>query len=96
MKRLLNELGFKQRVTVIKTDNKGAKNLANNNMISKRSKYIDTRYYYIRDILKEGDIKLVYCTGRDNTADVFTKAISLPRFRECREELGVRQIQVKE
>src|SRR5579871_5230273 len=96
MRRLLNELGFKQGVTVMKTDNEGAKNLANNNMISKRSKHIDTRYYYIRDVLKEGDIKLVHCAGRDNTADVFTKAIPLPRFRECREELGVRQIQVEE
>ena len=65
-------------------------------MISKRSKYIGIRYYYIRDILKERDIKLVHCAERDNTADIFTKVILLSRFREYTEELGVRQIQVKE
>ena len=96
MRRLLNELGFKQGVTVMKTDNEGAKNLANNNMISKKSKHIDTRYHYIRDVLKEEDIKLVYCIRKDNTTDVFIKAILLPRFREYREELRVRQTQVEE
>ena len=86
----MNKLGFKQEVIVIKTDNEGTKNLANNNMISKRIKYINIRYYYIKDILKKRDIKLIYYTGRDNTTDVFIKIILLLRFREYREKLEVR------
>ena len=91
----MNKLRFKQRVIVIKTDNEGVKNLANNNIISKRSKYINIRYYYIRDILKEEDIKLIYYIRRDNTVDIFIKTILLSRFREYRKELGVKQIQVE-
>ena len=90
MRRLLNKLRFKQGVIVMKIDNKGVRNLVNNNMISKRSNYIDIRYYYIRDILKKEDIKLIYYIEKDNTADIFIKIILLPRFREYREELGVR------
>ena len=79
----------------MKTDNKGAKNLTNNNMNSKRYKYIDIRYHYIRDVLKKENIKLVYYIKRDNTTDVFIKVILLPRFREYKEELGIRKIQVE-
>ena len=41
-----------------------------------RSKHIDTRYHYIRDILEKGEIHVDYVPSEDNPADVFTKALS--------------------
>ena len=40
-----------------------------------RTKHIDIRYHFIRYIIKEGLIQLVYCPTEDMTADTLTKAL---------------------
>src|SRR5579871_5243819 len=48
LRRLIEELGFKQlSPTTIKIDNEGARQLANNHMVSSRTKHIDIRYHFI-------------------------------------------------
>jgi Reverse transcriptase (RNA-dependent DNA polymerase)/Chromo (CHRromatin Organisation MOdifier) domain len=48
LRKLMEELGYKQdEPTVMKMDNSGARNLANNEMLSQRMKHIDIRYHFI-------------------------------------------------
>ena len=50
LRRLLKELGFEQKVpTLMRMDNTGAKDLAENEMIRQRTKHIDIRYHFIRE-----------------------------------------------
>ena len=92
LRRFLNELGYQQTPTIMKIDNNGARELATNAMISARTKHIELRYHYIRECIDSNDIKLTPCTSKENTADIFTKALPEPRFKQCIEEMGVASV----
>ena len=88
--RLLGEFGYPQQgLTIIKIDNKGAKELANNKVVNLKTKHIDLRYHFIRECIKHDTIKLKTISGKLNPADVFTKALPNHKFRKYREEMGV-------
>jgi len=38
-------------------------------------KHIDIRYHFIRDVVKQGYIKLQYCPTDNMTVDILTKAL---------------------
>jgi len=89
LRRFLNELGYQQAPTIMRIDNEGARELATNAMISARTKHIELRYHYIRECINNNDIELIHCPSKGNTADIFTKALPEPRFRQCIGEMGV-------
>ena len=55
-----------------------------------RSKHIDTRYHYIRDILQKGEIQVDYVPSEENPADVFTKALGADLHHHCVLGMGLR------
>ena len=57
-------------------DNQGAMSLAANPLAHTRSKHIDTRHHFIREVLQSGRVLLYYVESKDNNSDVFTK----PKF----------------
>jgi len=63
----------------IKADNQGCIKLAENVLGGSRAKHIEIRYHYVRDMLGQGKIELLYEPTATMTADVLTKA--LPRDR---------------
>ena len=57
-------------------DNQGAIALCKNPVKRQRSKHIDIRYHFVRSVLEEGKINIVYCPTKDMVADVMTKPAS--------------------
>jgi hypothetical protein len=55
------------------TDNACTRGIANGTVKLKRSKAIDMRFYWIRDIVKQNQSRIVWRKGTDNLADYFTK-----------------------
>jgi len=55
-----------------------------------RSKHIDTRYHYIRDILQKGEIQVDYVPSEENPADIFTKALGADLHHHCVLGMGLR------
>jgi hypothetical protein len=47
------------------------------------------RYYFLRDLIKDGVLELSYCRTENQIADVMTKALKLESFYRCRKSLGV-------
>jgi hypothetical protein len=41
----------------------------------KRTKHLDIRYFYVRDLLERGIISLEHCSSDNMIADFFTKPI---------------------
>ena len=74
---------------VMKIDNHSVRELATNAMISARTKHIDLRHHYICDCINNNDIKLISCPSKENTADIFKKALPEPHFKQCISEMGV-------
>jgi len=77
---LAEELGFKQRTTVLFEDNLGCIATSVNPIINERSKHIDVKYHWLRKEVKDGHLSLVYCPTADMVADIFTKALGKNLF----------------
>ncbi|PNY15445.1 hypothetical protein L195_g012141 [Trifolium pratense] len=54
-----------------------------------RSKHIDVRFHFLRDLTKDGAIELVHCRSEEQLADLLTKPLKLESFCKLREGLGM-------
>lgn len=75
---LLNEMGFNDYIanpTPILCDNQGAAFMVKNPTVQKKSKHIDIRYHYIREVYEENAIDIKYVTSEENAADILTKCL---------------------
>lgn len=72
--QLLNNMGRgSYKATRIYGDNRGAIDLSKNPVSRQRSKHIDIRHHFLREILVNGKIDIVYCPTEEMVADIFTK-----------------------
>lgn len=76
LKSLLHELGFDQRPVELNVDNQSAIKLAKNPEFHKRTKHIDIKFHFVRDMCSEGDIKIVYVDSKNQIADMLTKSLT--------------------
>jgi hypothetical protein len=51
---------------------------------------VDIKYHFIRDLIKDGTIKLNYVASKNNKADILTKALDRVKFEKLKIELGVK------
>ena len=72
---LLDDLGIDQDLLKINYDSMSAIYLVKNQVYHVRMKYIDVRFYFVREILDEGDIELQMVHTKENHVDMFTKVI---------------------
>ena len=77
-------------------DNKFAIAIAKNPVFHNRTKHIAIKYHYLREVEANGDIKLKYCSTKNQLADIFTKALPRDRFQLIRSMLGVSDKHIKE
>ena len=64
-------------------------------MFHDKSKHIENKYHYIRDIVQRGAVKLQYVATEEKIADVLMKPLARVKFEYFREKhLGVVQIKV--
>jgi hypothetical protein len=90
IKALLLELGFyKQNKLPIYTDNNGALLLAKNPVFHERTKHIAVKYHYIRQLIINGDIDVIFIRTNNQKADGFTKSLERLKFRLFLEHLGM-------
>ncbi|XP_075664017.1 secreted RxLR effector protein 161-like [Castanea sativa] len=90
LKKILEELKFKEDgPTLIYCDNSSTIKLSKNPVLHGRSKHIDVKYHFLRDLTNDGVINLVYYRSEDQIADILTKPLKFPAFQKLRELLGV-------
>jgi hypothetical protein len=86
---LLRELGIKIPTIPICGDNQGSIFIGSNPVQERRSKHIDIRYHYVRQLIEEKKIDLFFIEGAENPADLFTKNLGAPKFLKFRAQLGL-------
>ncbi|GAA0145518.1 transmembrane signal receptor [Lithospermum erythrorhizon] len=90
MKRIFKELGYKGTECInIKCDNSSTIKLSKNPVMHGRSKHIDVRYHFLRDLTKEGAIELVHCGSSLQVADIMTKPLKIDSFLKLRSMMGM-------
>ena len=80
--------------TCIHCDNHSCVKLSKNPVFHDKSKYINIKYHYIKDMVQRGAVKLQHVVMADQIADVFMKPLARVKFEYFREKLGVLQIEV--
>lgn len=90
MKRVLKKLGYGgSESTIIFCDNSSTIKLSKNPVMHGRSKHIDVRFHFLRDLVNEGVVQLKFCGTQEQVADILTKPLKLESFQELRGRLGV-------
>eukprot|EP00253_Pinus_taeda_P018048 PITA_18048 len=90
MRRMLRSLGQEHaKATTIFCDNSSAIALSKNSMFHKRTKHIDTKFHYIRELVNNGEIVLEHCSTQEQeqVADILTKPLDHKRFEFLRKRL---------
>ena len=86
LRKLLSGL-FDQMLdpTIIYCDNQSCLKLSENPVFHDKSKHIEIKYFYIRDLVRDGAVKLQYVSTDEQLADILTRM----KFMYFREKLGV-------
>ena len=77
--------------TTLHCDNQSAIKLATTENYHARTKHLDDRYFFIRDLISKGVINLVYCPTEEMLADMFTKALPKWKVGTHSSALGLRR-----
>ena len=83
MKGFLEELGLKQEDSVLWSDSQSAIHLGKNQVYHARTKHIDIRYHFIRELLEDDILKLDKIAGSENPADMLTKPVTIEKLKLC-------------
>ena len=75
--------------TVIYCDNSSAIALSNNYVFHKRTKHIDAKFHYIRELVNDGEIVLQHCRTEEQFADILTKPLGQKTFEYLIKCLGM-------
>ena len=87
--RLLEFLGYKQTTPKIHSDNTGSITLTKDPAFHARSKHIDVQYHYACERVESKDLLFHYLPTPEMAADIFTKALPLPKHDKFTHMLGI-------
>jgi hypothetical protein len=90
LKSLLSEIfgPFPNPLTLF-SDNQATIVLMHDHQYHMRTKHIDVRYHWIRWVVEEGAMHLVYCPMDDMVADMLTKVLPSPKVKHFTACLGL-------
>ena len=70
-------------------DNQAAIWMVKNPVYHARSKHIDIKYHYIRQLYQQDCICMCYCPSDEMLADPLTKAVARVKFEILRYKMGL-------
>ena len=89
IQQLLGELGLHLSAIPICGDNQGSIFIASNPVTKRRSKHIDIRYHYIREVVERKLAEIFFIDGDKNPADLLTKNLGSVKFQLFRPAFGL-------
>jgi hypothetical protein len=75
--------------TTLYCDNQLAITLAKDGHFHARTKHIDIRYHFIRYMVEDGSIELIYCSTEEMATDILTKPLPAPHILSLTKVLGL-------
>jgi len=89
MKKFLQELGLQQERYLLYCDSHSPIHLSKNSTFHSRSKHIDVRYHWIRDVLDEKLLQIEKIHTDDNGSDMMTETLPMQKLEICRRKAGL-------
>jgi hypothetical protein len=82
VKQVLETIGIGLKIPItVKIDNVGAIYLSNNHSLGQRTKHIDIRRHFVRELVQQGIIKTAFVGTDNNDADIHKKNTSEETFK---------------
>ena len=92
LKQMLKDYGIPQGKLTIFCDNTSAISITKNPVLHSKTKHIELRYHFIRDLVEKQVLELSFVPTKTQLADLFTKALDTERFQELRNALGIQDL----
>ena len=89
MKKVLTDYGISQDTMVVYCDNSSAIDISKNSVQHSKTKHIEIRYHFIRDLVERKIVCLKYIPTERQNADIFTKPLDRSKFETLRQVIGV-------
>ena len=87
---LLGECGFESEYsTTIYYDNHSTNQICKDPVQNQRTRHIENHMHYIRELVHNGTIHLLFCSSSEQVADIFTKEFCENTFRNLKSLLGI-------
>ena len=81
--RVMESVGLKvKKPMILRIDNKGAMDLTNNWSVGGRTRHVDVRQHFLRELKEQGLIKVEWISTEENESDLFTKNLAGPAFEK--------------
>ena len=90
LRGLVGELHSCQGATIVHSDSQSAIPLTKDPMHHERTKHIDVRYHFVRDIVAQGEIIVHKISTEENPASILTKTLPLAKFKKCLDIIGAK------
>lgn len=88
IKKLLKDLNYfsEQEITIYE-DNTSCLKILQNDKVSSRTKHIDVKFYFIKDLIKKEKFICEYCPTDKMIADGLTKPLPASKMEELRKNI---------
>eukprot|EP00961_Rhodomonas_salina_P246959 3336631-Rhodomonas_salina.3 len=96
LRAILQGFGLEQHLaTEVWEDNAACIQISKNPVNRKFTRHINVRRYYVRDLVQDGVMVLVKCSGTCNVADTLTKSLPGPAWELHRPYLNATRVEYK-
>ena len=87
LSRFMEDMGYPMKKKVLYQDNKSAIQILKNGRMSssRRSRHMDIKYFFLKDVLQREGIDLEYCPTAQMLVDFFTKPLQGKLFKLMRD-----------
>ncbi|KAG8500107.1 hypothetical protein CXB51_003710 [Gossypium anomalum] len=92
LQSMVKTLGLVQEHINVYCDSQSAIHLAKNQVYHARTKHIDVRFHFVREIIDEGKICLQKIKTADNPADMMTNVVTATKFEHCLNLINILQV----
>jgi hypothetical protein len=90
LRRMLEKLDHASAgTTIIYCDNNSTIKLSKNPVMHGRSKHIDVRFHFLRELTQDEVVTLLHCRSQEQLADIMTKPLPQVVFEKLRTLMGV-------
>jgi hypothetical protein len=91
-KRIIESLGLHvQFPMILEVDNKGAVDLVNNYNVGGRTRHVEMRQYFMRQLKEENIIKVIWTPSELNSSDLYTNNLARADFEKTYEGVCMRR-----
>ena len=92
--RLVSELGY-GKMPIIRIDNQASIKLLRESQLSRRSRHMDVRHFFIREKIEAKILDISYVPSESNLSDILTKPMNKSVFQRLRDSAGIRCVSPK-